>query len=719
VSTPAGTLNGKIVSAPTTVRNLGLVPSPAFRVGLFIASADPLPGAGSLLTQRDVASLAPGASTSLPTQLSIDDDLPPGDYFVSAIADFQSAVPEGDEGNNGLASAPSFIRVVRNLTKFQSASASLSQSSPSSLRFLRSPQDVTCDAQGAINLSGSFTVTSQQAQDATGVADLTGTLNNDAVRYVITFAGTADDNDHVVATLTSISATGAFIGTGSGTFDGTLDGRTLSGTVSGTINTSTGGVCAFTGSLTAVASTSSTLKLATRIQPGSFGFDVTPDNVLFPFSTDGYAPVFTVLFDENFPNPSDVRFTGPAGSGYANTPGDGELSGLSPDGANARYIGVPRHGVSVVPGGVWSVMYKGTSRSFVLPAADFDARLVVPYPTVTVDPAGNLSQVDWVYRDRLTGAQLTAPPSFIKNVQVVLQPNGDAFEIESPLFDRSVTSYVVTSRPSFSDIRELSMRYTDLGGNLYFVDYGKAFNIQVEARLENTYGPSTSPGGFQQRLLQVFVDVPADSVDITPCFVQQPPDFFVSVVNDGAAGPFPSATCIPQTGRTQFDDDPTLIDIFSLRQDLTGPTLTVGTPFRFSVTPLDPRFGTLSVVTTLKNPEANTANDYIFIPNASTPTLKPAGTDFQDARLGQNMTVSWSLPSFAIQDQFFSPIVNLATGEFCQGTQQNLTPGTVSTTFKFPTTCFGQTPVQAQFCIFFKGKNGESSTGCWFFGDPG
>jgi len=438
--------------------------------------------------------------------------------------------------------------------------------------------------------------------------------------------------------------------------------------------------------------------------------------VTFPFSAEGYAAIFTVLFDENFPKPSDVRFTGPAGSGYSNTPADGEMSGLSPDGTAARYISPPRNGTVVVPGGVWSVMYKGTSRSFLLPAADFDSRLVVVYPTVTVDVAGNLSQVDWVYRDRLTGAQLTAPPSFIKNVQVVLQPNGDAFEIESPLFDRSVTSYVVTSRPSFADIRELSMRYTDLAGNIYFVDYGKAFNIQVEARLENVYGSFTSPGGSQQRLLQVFVDVPADSVDPTPCFVQQPPNYFVSVTG----GPFSSATCLDRTGTTQFDEDPTLIDIFSLPpQNLTGPALMVGTAFFFTVTPLDPRFSPLTVVTTLKNPEANTATDYIFIPNPSTPALKPAGTDFSDARLGQNMTVSWTLPSFAIKEQFFSPIVNLPTGEFCQGTQQNLVPGTASTTFKFPTTCFGQTPDKAQFCIFFKGENGESSAGCWFFEDPG
>jgi hypothetical protein len=347
----------------------------------------------------------------------------------------------------------------------------------------------------------------------------------------------------------------------------------------------------------------------------------------------------------------------------------------------------------------------------VLPAADFDARLVVLYPTVTLDVAGNLSQVDWVYRDRLTGAQLAAPPSFIKNVQVVLELNGDDVEIESPLFDRSVSSYTVTSRPSFADVRELSMRYTDLAGNVYFVDYGKAFQIQVEARLENVYGFFTSPGGSQQRLLQVFVDVPADSVDPVGCFV--------TVVNGGGGGPFPGATCLDRTGTTQFDDDPTLIDIFSLRQDLTGPTLMVGTPFNFTVTPDDPRFSPLTVVTTLKNPEANPATDHIFIPNPSTPALKPAGIDFLDARLGQNMTVSWSLPSFAIKEQFFSPIVNIPGNGFCNGSQQNMAPGTTSTTFKFPTTCFNQTPDKAQFCIFFKGENGESSAGCWFFEDPG
>ena len=332
--------------------------------------------------------------------------------------------------------------------------------------------------------------------------------------------------------------------------------------MSGTINTSTGGVCAFTGSLTAQATTSSALKFATRIRPGSFGFDVTPDNVLFPQAADGYAAIFTVLFDEGgFPDPSAVRFTGPAGSGYTSTPADGEMSGMNPDGTKARYVSPPRSGVVIAPGGVWSVLYKGTSRSFVVPPVDFDERLVVLYPTVTIDVGGVLNRVDWVYKDRLTGDDLATVPSFIRNVQVSLSLNDDSFDLESPLLDRSVNSYTVPSRPSFADVRELSLRYTDLAGNVYFIDYGKSFNIQVEARLENTYGPFTSPGGFQQRLLQVFVDVPADSVDTTSCG-------FVTVVNDGALGPFPSPVCIPRTGTTQFDEDP---DADRHLQHPTGP----------------------------------------------------------------------------------------------------------------------------------------------------
>ena len=102
------------------------------------------------------------------------------------------------------------------------------------------------------------------------------------------------------------------------------------------------------------------------------------------------------------------------------------MSGTNQAGTKARYVSPPQAGTVTVPGGVWSVLYKGTPRSFVVPPLDFDARLVVLYPTVTVDSGGVLNKVDWVYKDPLTGNVLAAAPSFIRNVQVVLQLNGDS-----------------------------------------------------------------------------------------------------------------------------------------------------------------------------------------------------------------------------------------------------------------------------------------------------
>ncbi len=131
VATPGSTLAGKTLSAPTTVRNLGQVASLPFRVGIFMAKdngspADALPGAGSLVVQRDVPALAAGAGTALPTQLAVAEDLPAGNYFVSAVANFNLSAPEADATNNGLSSAPAVLKVSSNFSKFQSASASFS-----------------------------------------------------------------------------------------------------------------------------------------------------------------------------------------------------------------------------------------------------------------------------------------------------------------------------------------------------------------------------------------------------------------------------------------------------------------------------------------------------------------------------------------------------------------------------------------------------------------
>ena len=58
----------------------------------------------------------------------------------------------------------------------------------------------------------------------------------------------------------------------------------------------------------------------------------------FPIAADGYAAIFTVLFDEGGFRPSEVRFTGSRRLRLREHPADPEMSGTSPDGMKARYI---------------------------------------------------------------------------------------------------------------------------------------------------------------------------------------------------------------------------------------------------------------------------------------------------------------------------------------------------------------------------------------------
>src|SRR6185369_10807909 len=227
VAPPSGTLSGKTVSAPSTVRNLGPVAAPAFTVGIFIVRADSpdagVPGAGSLVATQPVTGLAAGASATFPTQFALDDGFPAGDYLLSAVANFGLTIPEGDTSNNGLSAAAPFT-VKTNLTKFKSASAAFSQTSPPVGPGPARPL-ATCNAQGTVNLTGKFQINSQQNDSATGQANLTGTLNDQPVQYLIGFVGTGDDNGNVTATLNNIvfkSLTSALTGTGTGSLVGTL-----------------------------------------------------------------------------------------------------------------------------------------------------------------------------------------------------------------------------------------------------------------------------------------------------------------------------------------------------------------------------------------------------------------------------------------------------------------------------------------------------------------
>ncbi|TMQ25300.1 MAG: hypothetical protein E6K82_07040 [Candidatus Rokuibacteriota bacterium] len=257
--------------------------------------------------------------------------------------------------------------------------------------------------------------------------------------------------------------------------------------------------------------------------------------------------------------------------------------------------------------------------------------------------------------------------------------------------------------------------------------------------MENDYGFG-SQNGNKQRLLFVSVDVPAGSVNTTPCDtpgndgVAQP--YFVSVVNQGTDGPFPAATCLQANGSTTFDNN-TPVDLFSSPTNagfaLTGAPLAVGTQFQFNITPNTG--GPQTVVTTLDNPEAanpdptGTPTDFI---NLMVPKAAPTSTGFTlldagitSATTSRPITISWTLPTFQIREAFVSPIVQPSAfggGTFCSSQNGNLPDPTVTqATILFPTSCNG--PIfpngSASVCVFITGVNGERTSACWFFSNQG
>ena len=706
------------------------------------------PGAGSLVATQDVAGLSPGASATFPTRVTIGDDFPAGDYFLSAVANFGLTVAEADTSNDGLSSAVP-ISVKSNLTKFKSASAAFSQTSPPAPTAPAGfgPLDVTCDAEGSVNLTGTFQINSQQGNSAQGQANLTGTLNDSPVQYLISFAGSGSDNGSVTAVLNSVvfrSLTTPLTGNGNGSLVGTLQGRTLVASVSGQFATSTGGACVFTGTLEAQAQTSFQLRTGGGLDDlSSFGFGFTPSEPpAFPVGPTGGGAEFRVFFDTNYPDPSTVRFTGPAGSGITNQPADSHDSGQGGDGARYRTGG--DHSGNL-PGGTWTVLYKGQPHTFTMPSFNANGSFVVVFPTVTVDANDNLTRIDWVYRNRQNGSVLATVPSFIAGINVRVEVNSSSGDQpESTMLSPATQTFDIVAAgfsAKWSKVYSVRFQYVDFAGNIYEQSYGKAFSVQLSPRLENVYGNFfcnsglAGTSGCLTRSLDVFVNVPMNSVNRTNC-QGGPAPFFVQIQNDDAVLGSPNATlpyndptCIFWTGTTNFNNGSTSTDIFSIGTDLDtasptgGPvTLSAGTKFDITISTnlTDPTLDVHTIVATLDSPEADPAVDVVRIPGAS--GVGPLGSTLADAKLGQAQTISWTAPSFPVRSLFINPVVSTSPtgqGTFCSPNLPDLAPGTTQATFTFPATCNGQAVQQASVCIFYEGENGETSDACWFFSNQG
>src|SRR5262249_1474281 len=152
-----------------------------------------------------------------------------------------------------------------------------------------------------------------------------------------------------------------------------------------------------------------------RDDAGSFGFPPAsigtafsqPASVNFPLFPQGGGAELRVFFDSDYPDPATVLFTGPAGSGFTNQPANPSDSSIDDHEAHYR---IGRDTGGVIPGGRWSVLYKGVAQTFTLPPFNANASWVVILPTANVDVDGNLASISWQYM-RANGSAFSAPPS--------------------------------------------------------------------------------------------------------------------------------------------------------------------------------------------------------------------------------------------------------------------------------------------------------------------
>lgn len=201
---------------------------------------------------------------------------------------------------------------------------------------------------------------------------------------------------------------------------------------------------------------------------GNFGAGFTPSTG-FPVSLNSYTANLSVDNDPNFAPVTNVFFTGPGGSGLNNTPASANNSRVDVYSGNYQSLNVSSP--ATAPGGTWSVAYRGTNFTFVVPDPQAAARLVIPQPTVTVS-GGTLQSVSWIYRNPGTGLAIS-PPSFMKDVQLQVDDMSLGRVYNSPNVPPSTTNDTLTATVNWNNVSTIFMVYNDTLGNHYVVSFSK------------------------------------------------------------------------------------------------------------------------------------------------------------------------------------------------------------------------------------------------------
>jgi hypothetical protein len=199
------------------------------------------------------------------------------------------------------------------------------------------------------------------------------------------------------------------------------------------------------------------------VQAGQFEGAATTPTTTLPASLNGYRAWFEAEGASPYPEASAVLFTGPAGSGFMATPAHVEESAAD----EGWYVSPVSPSTFGAPAGTWTVNYGGTDMTF---TSDLDAlsRVVLPVPTVTL-VNGFLDSVSWVYRDRVTGVALGAPPAYLQQIMVQVEGSSGRLYDSPDGGAPSVTTHTLTEQVRWSDVTGLNLAYDDVQEHHYVI----------------------------------------------------------------------------------------------------------------------------------------------------------------------------------------------------------------------------------------------------------
>ncbi|MHB9005849.1 MAG: hypothetical protein ACYDC1_02865 [Limisphaerales bacterium] len=214
------------------------------------------------------------------------------------------------------------------------------------------------------------------------------------------------------------------------------------------------------------------LNLHFGTQPGTFGAATSPA-ISFPVPLAWYTANLMIDQDTDFPAPTQVLFTGPAGSGVSS--GTADQFGVDTDNGKAWYQSPFTPPAAASLGGTWVVNYKGTDQRFTLPDPEIPTHLVIPAPVVTVGADGTLQSVAWTFRDPVTGAVLPSESSRRKSVALQLE-HSDGLEHFERIYQTTelppdTTQHVLTTNVAWTQVTVLHLVYDDDRNNHYVASY--------------------------------------------------------------------------------------------------------------------------------------------------------------------------------------------------------------------------------------------------------